>query len=127
MVSYNKEVGVVKVPMTPESFGKGGHRTGTTYTEGRGYIREMIFTICLRCVPSNMRQEHLAYSTSSRRPGLGLWWNTDGRGGFFTNHPGVVDFKVILFYFIIQESYPAAAHSIVQYALQSLNSTKTAQ
>ena len=34
MISYDKNVGVVKIPMTEKAFAKGGHTTGTTYAEG---------------------------------------------------------------------------------------------
>ena len=39
MVSYDKSVGVVKVKMTEDAFGKGGHNTGTTYAEGPWFYK----------------------------------------------------------------------------------------
>lgn len=103
MISYNKEVGVVKIPMTPESFGKGGHRTGTTYTEGPWlYKRNGIYYMFYAAFRPNMRQEHLAYSTSKSPTGPWVYGGIlmDEKGGTFTNHPGIVDFKghTYLFY-----------------------------
>ena len=39
MISYDKNVGIVKIPMTEESFAKGSHFTGTTYGEGPWFYK----------------------------------------------------------------------------------------
>lgn len=96
MVSYDENVGVVRVPMTEESFAKGGHNTGTSYGEGpwfykRNGIYYMVYAAFAECI----HQEHLAYSTSNSPTGP---WKYGGvlmseEGGTFTNHPGIADFK----------------------------------
>ena len=96
MVSYDKEVGIVKVPMTQESFGKGGHATGTTYAEGPWfYKRGDIYYMVYAAFAEGAGSEHIAYSTSSSPTGP---WEYQGvmmteEGGTYTNHPGIVDFK----------------------------------
>jgi len=103
MVSYNKSVGVVKIPMTAESFGKGGQSTGTTYGEGPYfYKRNGIYYMVYAAFRPNKGSEHLAYSTATSPKGP---WKYGGvlmteDGGVFTNHPGIADFhgKSYLFY-----------------------------
>jgi len=103
MVSYNKQVGVVKIPMTAESFGKGGQSTGTTYGEGPYfYKRNGIYYMVYAAFRPNKGSEHLAYSTATSPKGP---WKYGGvlmteDGGVFTNHPGIADFhgKSYLFY-----------------------------
>lgn len=96
MITYNKEVGVVKIPMTEESFGKGSQSTGTTYAEGPWfYKRNDIYYMVYAAFGENMPSEHLAYSTSDSPTGP---WTYRGvlmteEGGTFTNHPGIIDFK----------------------------------
>lgn len=96
MVSYDKEVGVVKIPMTFESFGKGSHMTGTTYGEGPWFYRRGdLYYMVYAAFAEGAKNEHLAYSTSESPTGP---WEYGGvlmteEGGVFTNHPGVVDFK----------------------------------
>ena len=100
MVSYDEKVGVVRVPMTIESFGKGGHMTGTSYAEGPWFYKRndlyyMVYAAFKEEKDKDKRQEHLAYSTSSSPVGP---WEYRGvlmteEGGTFTNHPGIVDFK----------------------------------
>lgn len=96
MISYNQEVGVVKIPMTVESFGKGGHMTGTTYGEGPWfYKRNGLYYMVYAAFAVDTHQEHLAYSTSENPTGP---WKYGGvmmteEGGVFTNHPCVCDFK----------------------------------
>lgn len=95
MISYDNETGIVKIPMTVESFGKGGHMTGTTYGEGpwfykRGALYYMVFAAFAE---GERRNEHLAYSTSVNATGP---WEYRGvlmkETSCFTNHPGVCDF-----------------------------------
>ncbi len=96
MISYDKEVGVVKVPMTEESFGKGGHATGTTYAEGPWfYKRGDLYYMVYAAFAEGAGSEHIAYSTSTSPTGP---WEYRGvimteEGGTYTNHPGIVDFK----------------------------------
>ena len=96
MISYDQSVGVVKIPMTEESFGKGGHMTGTTYGEGPWfYKRNGLYYMVYAAFKQNVHQEHLAYSTSENPTGP---WKYGGvlmseEGGVFTNHPGIADFK----------------------------------
>ena len=94
MVSYDKSVGVVKVPMTTESFGKGSHNTGTSYGEGPWfYKRNNIYYMVYAAFREG--NESFGYSTSTGPTGP---WKYGGvlmteEGGVFTNHPGVIDFK----------------------------------
>lgn len=96
MISYDKELGVQKIAMTAEAFGKGGHMTGTTYGEGPWfYKRNGLYYMVYAGFREGIHQEHLAYSTSSSPIGP---WKYGGvimteEGGIFTNHPGICDFK----------------------------------
>ena len=96
MVSYDQSVGVVKIPMTEESFGKGGHNTGTTYAEGPWfYKRNDIYYMVYAAFRQGQSSESFGYSTSTSPTGP---WKYGGvlmteEGGVFTNHPGVIDFK----------------------------------
>ena len=96
MVSYNEEVGIVKVPMTEESFAKGSHMTGTSYGEGPWfYKRNGLYYMVYAAFGVDKKDEHLAYSTSENATGP---WKYGGvlmteEGGVFTNHPGIADFK----------------------------------
>ena len=96
MLSYDKEVGVVKVPMTEESFGKGNQSTGTTYAEGPWfYKRNDIYYMVYAAFAEGQGSEHLAYSTSDSPTGPWVYQGVlmTEEGGTFTNHPGIVDFK----------------------------------
>lgn len=96
MISYNKEIGIVKIPMTVESFAKGGHMTGTTYAEGPWfYKRNGLYYMVYAAFNEGIHQEHLAYSTSTSPIGPWVYGGVlmTEEGGTFTNHPGVVDFK----------------------------------
>lgn len=103
MVSYDKETGIVKIPMTTESFAKGGHMTGTTYGEGPWFYRrnDIYYMVYAAFSEGENRNEHLAYSTSTSPVGP---WVYGGiimqESSCFTNHPGVCDFngKSYLFY-----------------------------
>ena len=94
MVSYDQSVGVVKIPMTEESFGKGGH--GTTYAEGPWfYKRNDIYYMVYAAFRQGQGSESFGYSTSTSPTGP---WKYGGvlmteEGGVFTNHPGIIDFK----------------------------------
>lgn len=96
MLSYDKEEGVVKVPMTEESFGKGSQPTGTTYAEGPWfYKRNDIYYMVYAAFGEGEQSEHLAYSTASSPTGPWVYQGVimTPEGGTFTNHPGIVDFK----------------------------------
>ncbi|OUM58431.1 glycoside hydrolase family 43 protein, partial [Piromyces sp. E2] len=95
MVSYNKSVGIVKIPMTTESFGNGGNGK-TTYGEGPYfYKRNNLYYMAYAAFRPGNGNEHLGYSTSTSPRGP---WKYGGvlmteEGGVFTNHPGITDFK----------------------------------
>lgn len=96
MVSYDQKTGVVKVPMTVESFGAGSHDTGTSYGEGPWfYKRNGLYYMVYAAFAPGVHMEHLAYATSESPVGP---WKYGGvlmteEGGVFTNHPGIVDFR----------------------------------
>ena len=95
MISYDEAVGIVKVPMTEESFGKGSHDTGTSYGEGPWfYKRNGIYYMMYSAFGVDAKNEHLAYSTSDSPTGP---WKYGGvlmeEGDCFTIHGGIVDFK----------------------------------
>ncbi len=96
MISYDKSLGVVKIPMTVESFGKGSHDTGTTYGEGPWFYRRGdLYYMVYAAFGENAKSEHLAYSTSKNPTGPWVYGGVlmTEEGGTFTNHPGVADFK----------------------------------
>ena len=94
MVSYDQSVGVVKIPMTKESFGDGGDKT--TYAEGPWfYKRNDIYYMVYAAFRKGQGSESFGYSTSTSPTGP---WKYGGvlmteEGGVFTNHPGIIDFK----------------------------------
>ncbi len=95
MVSYDKTIGVVKIPMTEEAFSKGSHDSGTSYGEGPWfYKRNNLYYMVYAAFALNQQNEQLAYSTSSSPTGP---WRYGGvlmeAGDCFTNHPGIADFK----------------------------------
>ena len=96
MITYDKEVGVVKVPMTEESFAKGSHDTGTSYGEGPWfYKRDGLYYMVYAAFGEGKNMEHLAYSTSVSPTGPWVYGGVlmTEEGGVFTNHPGICDFK----------------------------------
>jgi arabinoxylan arabinofuranohydrolase len=98
MISYNKEIGVVKVPLTKEGFyirTKGADKRPSSYEEGPWmYKRNSTYYLLY---PAGGVPEHLAYSTSKSVTGPWVYQDTImhiiGKGGAFTNHPGLIDFK----------------------------------
>ena len=110
MVSYDEKTGVVKIPMTVKSFGKGSHDTGTSYGEGPWFYKRdglyyMVYAAFAEVTDENgvevprgdnaQINEHLAYSTSTSPTGPWVYRGvlmTD-EGGVFTNHPGIAEFK----------------------------------
>lgn len=96
MLTYDRTVGIVKIPMTEESFGKGSQSTGTTYAEGPWfYKRNGIYYMVYAAFAEGQGNEHLAYSTSDSPTGPWVYGGVimTEEGGTFTNHPGIVDFK----------------------------------
>jgi len=96
MVSIDESVGVVKVPMTEESFGKGSHETGTTYGEGPYfYKRKGHYYMVYAAFREGKNSESLGYSMSDSPTGPWKYGGTlmDEEGGVFTNHPGITDFR----------------------------------
>lgn len=100
MISYDEKVGIVKIPMTVESFGKGSHYTGTTYGEGPWFYRRdnkyyMVYAAFREKKGDEQIDEHLAYSTSDTPTGPWVYGGVlmTEEGGVFTNHPGIADFK----------------------------------
>lgn len=105
MLSYDKEVGIVQVPLTEESFGfrkeKVDNRTAA-YEEGPWmYKRNDLYYLIY---PAGGVPEHLAYSTGKSVTGPWVYKDTImhviTHKGAFTNHPGLIDFKgnTYLFY-----------------------------
>ena len=98
MISYDKEVGIVEVPLTKEGFHVRTKETDerpSSYEEGPWlYKRNKLYYLLY---PAGGVPEHLAYSTSTNL--LGSWTYGDTimhiikEGGAFTNHPGLIDYK----------------------------------
>ncbi len=98
MVSYDHDLGVVKVPLTKEGFHyrvKGADKRPSSYEEGPWlYKRQSLYYLLY---PAGGVPEHLAYSTSLSATGPWMYRDTImheiQKGGAFTNHPGLVDYK----------------------------------
>ncbi len=98
MISWNKEEGVVKVPLTKEGFHvrfKDTEKRPSAYEEGPWlYKRKDLYYLLY---PAGGVPEHLAYSTSPTATGPWTYQDTImhviKEGGAFTNHPGLIDFK----------------------------------
>src|SRR5450759_264604 len=98
MISYNKEVGVVKVPLTKEGFyirTKDAEKRPSSYEEGPWLFKRNSKYYLL--YPAGGVPEHLAYSTSAGPAGPWIYGDTImhiiKERGAFTNHPGYIDFK----------------------------------
>jgi hypothetical protein len=110
MISWNKEVGIVNVPLTKEGFGvryKDPKRS-TEYEEGPWlYKRKGLYYLIY---PAGGVPEHLAYSTSNSPTGPWVYRDTImpviGEGGAFTNHPGIIDYKGKSFLFYHNGALP---------------------
>ena len=112
MVSYDEKVGVQKIPMTVESFGKGSHDTGTTYGEGPWFYKrnDLYYRVFAGFAEGERRNEHLAYATSKGPTGPWVY------GGVmmeevkcFTNHPGVIDSKGHSYLFYHTDELPGGS------------------
>jgi arabinoxylan arabinofuranohydrolase len=105
MVSYDQEYGIKKEDLKDENFGyrakKIDNRTAS-YEEGPWlYKRNSLYYLFY---PAGGVPEHLAYSTAKSITGPWTYGDTImhviQKGGAFTNHPGVADYKgkTYLFY-----------------------------
>ncbi|MET0466637.1 MAG: glycoside hydrolase family 43 protein [Chitinophagaceae bacterium] len=111
MISYDKAVGVVKVPLDKEGFhyrDKGADKRPSAYEEGPWlYKRNGLYYLLYAAggVP-----EHLAYSTSNRPTGPWKYQDTVMTRlpvkPAFTNHPGLVDYKSRTFMFYHNAGLP---------------------
>ncbi len=98
MISYDKELGIVKEDLKDENFGyrakKVDNRTAD-YEEGPWLFKRKSKYYLL--YPAGGVPEHLAYSTSSSITGPWVYQDTImhviQKGGAFTNHPGYIEFK----------------------------------
>ena len=112
MISYDQTVGVAKIPMTEESFAKGGHMTGTTYGEGPWFYKRnnIYYMVYAAFGEGKGRNEHFAYSTSEGPTGP---WKYRGilmeEGKCFTNHPGICDFKGHSYLFYHTDELPGGS------------------
>jgi arabinoxylan arabinofuranohydrolase len=111
MISYNKEVGVVKVPLTKEGFNiriKDAEKRPSSYEEGPWLFRRNSKYYLL--YPAGGVPEHLAYSTSTNPEGPWVYGDTImhviKEGGAFTNHPGYIEFKGKSYLFYHNGSLP---------------------
>jgi hypothetical protein len=108
MISYDKETGIVNVPMKEESFGKrsGNPDRATLYEEGPWlYKRNEIYYMVYAAsgIPEN-----IAYATGNTPVGP---WTYRGiimptQGGSFTNHPSVIDYKGKTYFFYHNGALP---------------------
>jgi len=111
MISYDKTVGIVKVPLTEEGFGKryGDPDRATLYEEGP-WLYKRNDTYYLIYAASGI-PENIAYSTSDSPTGpwtfRGIIMPTEGRS--FTNHPGVVDYKGKTYFFYHNGALPGGS------------------
>lgn len=95
MISYSGEV--VTVELNPQSFGlrKDDLKRSTQYEEGPWFYKRKDLYYML--YPAGGVPEHLAYSTSKGPTGPWMYQDTImpiiHKGGAFTNHPGLIDYK----------------------------------
>ncbi|MGE5521205.1 MAG: glycoside hydrolase family 43 protein [Candidatus Dadabacteria bacterium] len=103
MISYSGDI--VPVPLTKEGFNvryKDADKRPSAYEEGPWYYKRKDLYYLL--YPAGGVPEHLAYSTSTGPTGPWRYRDTImtiiRKGGAFTNHPGLIDYKgkTFLFY-----------------------------
>jgi hypothetical protein len=103
MISYSGDI--ITVPLTKEGFSvryKDTDKRPTSYEEGPWFYKRKNLYYLL--YPAGGVPEHLAYSTSTGPTGPWKYRDTIMRiikkGGAFTNHPGLIDYKgkTYLFY-----------------------------
>jgi hypothetical protein len=110
MISYDQTVGIVKVPLTPESFGKrtGEGRRNTLYTEGPWFYRRGGHYYMVNAAGGI--PEFIAYSTSPSPTGpwtyRGVIMPNHLPQLAFTNHPGVIDYKGHSYFFYHNQALP---------------------
>ncbi len=108
MTSYSGEV--VTVELTAQGFGvrEGNPKRSTQYEEGPWiYKRNGLYYLIY---PAGGVPEHLAYSTGLGPTGPWVYQDTImpviGKGGAFTNHPGIIDYKGKSFFFYHNGALP---------------------
>ncbi len=109
MTSYSGEV--VTVPLNKEGFSvryKDADKRPSSYEEGPWlYKRKGLYYLLY---PAGGVPEHLAYSTSTSPIGPWLYRDTImpviKKGGAFTNHPGVIDYKGRSYFFYHNGALP---------------------
>jgi arabinoxylan arabinofuranohydrolase len=103
MISYSGDI--VTVPLTKEGFSiryKDADKRPSSYEEGPWFYKRKGLYYLL--YPAGGVPEHLAYSTSTNATGPWKYRDTImtiiKKGGAFTNHPGLIDYKgkTYLFY-----------------------------
>jgi arabinoxylan arabinofuranohydrolase len=98
MLSYDQQTGIVKVPLNKEGFNirlRDVEKRPSAYEEGPWmYKRNKQYYLLY---PAGGVPEHLAYSTAPTITGPWTYQDTImhviQKGGAFTNHPGLIDFK----------------------------------
>jgi arabinoxylan arabinofuranohydrolase len=109
MISYSGDI--VTVPLTKEGFNvryKDADKRPSAYEEGPWFYKRKGLYYLL--YPAGGVPEHLAYSTSSGS--TGPWQYRDTimtiikKGGAFTNHPGVIDYKGRSYFFYHNGALP---------------------
>lgn len=108
MISFDKTVGVVNIPLTEDSFGKrtGNKDRATLYEEGPwSYKRNGMYYMVYAAsgIPEN-----IAYSTSTSPTGP---WKYKGiimptQGASFTNHAGLIEYKGKSYFFYHNGALP---------------------
>jgi arabinoxylan arabinofuranohydrolase len=109
MTSYSGNI--VTVPLTKEGFNvryKDADKRPSSYEEGPWlYKRKGLYYLLY---PAGGVPEHLAYSTSTSAAGPWMYRDTImgviRKGGAFTNHPGVVDYKGRSYFFYHNGALP---------------------
>jgi hypothetical protein len=98
MISYDKEIGIVKVPLTKDGFyvrTKDAEKRPSSYEEGPWLFKRNSKYYLL--YPAGGVPEHLAYSTNTSPTRKWAYGDTImhviKEGGAFTNHPGYIGFK----------------------------------
>jgi hypothetical protein len=108
MISFDRSVGIVTVPLTVESFGKREKdpKRATLYEEGPWfYNRNNLYYMVYAAsgIPEN-----ICYATSTGPTGpwafKGVIMPTEGKS--FTNHPGVIDYKGHSYFFYHNGALP---------------------
>jgi len=110
MISYDKSIGIVQVPLTVESFGprENNEERTSSYEEGPWFYKRNDLYYLL--YPAGGIPEHLAYSTSTSPTGPWVYQDTImhviADKGAFTNHPGVIDYKGKSYFFYHNAALP---------------------